>query len=114
MIEHLEHITTIVASLIVMAGGGLLMRRAHTKAYAHLVNQSAEALKQTAEGWKLLADQRAESLRVLEERVARLETALAHVRTENDELRRLNLSYQTELIALRERVRHLETQNGVE
>jgi phage shock protein A len=67
-----------------------------------------DALAQTAEGWRSLAEMRSQEIDALKRRIDSLESEYRDVREENEQLRNLNIRYQTEILGLRRRVQELE------
>lgn len=68
-----------------------------------------DALQQTAEGWKSLAEMRNQEIENLKKRMEVLESDHRRVIAENEQLRSLNIRYQAEILELRSRIVDLET-----
>jgi len=98
VLELLNSYSGLIAVIVTVIASGLFAQRA--------------SLKATAEGWKMLAEQKSATITSLESRVSQTEANMAGLRSENDYLRNLNLRHQTEVIQLREQVTQLEARVG--
>jgi peptidoglycan hydrolase CwlO-like protein len=82
-------------------------------------HQALRASQEASKSWESLARQREESrneavreLNLVKDRISRLEAQLEQVDKENEQLRALNLQYQTEIVSLKKRIAELEAKQA--